>query len=141
MRPGRSGFCTAGPSTQRSALRRATQITMALTGFPALLGGLAPGTHALHTGHALCPSAAAIGNDSLREAGQHLSLRADVLPPDAQRAWLAWAHVAPFSSEPGCPGRVEALGASQQGLRTLRRAAAASIAQIHRRHCPTGRAW
>ena len=77
----------AGRPTQRSALRRATQIAMALSGFLLWV--------AWHRGLMRCDTHRAADRfaevlqrlgTTFVKLGQHLSLRADILAPDAQEA-------------------------------------------------------
>ncbi|OYX11930.1 MAG: 2-octaprenylphenol hydroxylase, partial [Acidovorax sp. 32-64-7] len=145
MRPDRSVSAARLPDRppQRSALRRATQIAMALTGFLLWV--------AWHRGLMRCDTHRAaerfaqvlqrLGTTFVK-LGQHLSLRADVLPPDAQRALASLqAHVAPFSSEQAVQEVEAALGRPWQEVFArfdMQALAAASIAQIHRAALPDG---
>lgn len=133
----------AGRPTQRSALRRATQIAMALSGFLLWV--------AWHRGLMRCDTHRAADRfaevlqrlgTTFVKLGQHLSLRADILAPDAQEALASLqANVAPFPPEQAVQEVEAALGRPWQQLFArfdMHALAAASIAQIHRAALPDG---
>ncbi len=129
--------------THRSTLRRASQIALALTGFLFWV--------AWHRGIMRCEAHRAADRfaevlqrlgTTFVKLGQHLSLRADVLPPDAQEALASLqAHVAPFPPEQAVREVETALGRPWQQVFArfdMDALAAASIAQIHRAALPDG---
>lgn len=133
----------AGRPTQRSALRRATQIAMALSGFLLWV--------AWHRGLMRCDTHRAADRfaevlqrlgTTFVKLGQHLSLRADILAPDAQEALASLqANVAPFPPEQAVQEVEAALGRPWQQVFArfdMHALAAASIAQIHRAALPDG---
>jgi len=133
----------AGRPTQRSARRRATQIAMALSGFLLWV--------AWHRGLMRCDTHRAADRfaevlqrlgTTFVKLGQHLSLRADILTPDAQEALASLqANVAPFPPEQAVQEVEAALGRPWQQVFArfdMHALAAASIAQIHRAALPDG---
>lgn len=132
-----------GRPPHRSALRRAMQIALALTGFLFWV--------AWHRGLMRCDTHRAADRfaemlqrlgTTFVKLGQHLSMRADVLPPDAQQALASLqAHVAPFPAEQAVQEVEAALGRPWQQVFArfdMEALAAASIAQIHRAALPDG---